>query len=306
MADSRYLRPLDLQRLRRLTFASRRAVDSARAGRHLSARRGQGVEFADYRAYAPGDAPADVDWKAFGRSDRLFVKLHEHESDMAVQLLLDASASMVYPAEASPPPPGDASGQHVTKFDYACLIAAAIAFLSLRQQDRVGLAIAQQGLHAALEPRTGATQLDALLATLEAARPTGRADLPRAITELAARGRPRGPLVVLSDLYEEPAEIFRALAAFTGRGGEVMLLHVLHADELSLPAGESLRFIDSEDGRRIDADSDAVRVEYEAALRAFVQRWSDGCRQRSIGYQLVGTREPYLHALQRFLQRSGS
>ena len=144
----RYLRVEDLRRLRHLFFAARRPVDGRYAGRHASPQRGHAVEFSDYREYAPGDELGDVDWRVYGRSDRLFIKLFEHQTDMTVQLLVDASASMGYAGldvgspsrltrlrrPARRPGAGLGAASRASKYDQACLLAGAIAFLAIKQQ----------------------------------------------------------------------------------------------------------------------------------------------------------------------------
>jgi len=135
--NRKYLRTQDLRRLKNVFFSSRRVVEGQYAGRHASPQRGHSVEFNDYRQYMPGDEVADIDWKVYGRSDKMFIKLFEHQSDMTVNLVVDGSASMAY---------AGLDGRY-SKYDHACLMAAAIAFLTTKQQDKVSFALANRLLN---------------------------------------------------------------------------------------------------------------------------------------------------------------
>jgi uncharacterized protein (DUF58 family) len=315
--SNKYLRIADLRRLRHLFFSSRRPVEGLYAGRHASPQRGHSVEFSDYRTYMPGDEIADIDWKVFARSDRLFVKLFEHQSDMTVHLLVDASASMNYPfKKAQGPKPkvqsrgaGAESLQTLdlglrtldSKYDHACRIAASIAFLATKQQDKVSFAVARHGLRHFHRPAGAMKSLFGLLKTMEQVHLGEQSGLAVAIDHLTARVPRRGLLVLFSDLLEEPQPILQALSTFTQRGGEAIVFHVLHADELDLPALGDAVFTDSESAARVTISVDDVRPAYQQKMRGFLDAWSGSLRGRGIDYQLVSTATPYEKALERYL-----
>jgi uncharacterized protein (DUF58 family) len=294
--NSRYLRVADLRRMKNLFFSSRRVVEGQYSGRHASPLRGHSVEFNDYRPYMPGDEIGDIDWKVYGRTDKLFVKLFEHQSDMTVNLLVDASASMAYAGE-------DGSR---TKYDHACLMAAAIAFLTTQQQDRVSFGLAQGGLHDFARPYSSMGHLVSILRTMEGGRPQGRSELAEALRKMLGMISRRGLLVVFSDLLDESTDIFSAIDGFTHRGGEVILFHVLHADELKLPAAREALFQDSETGQKISLSVEDIRQSYEVRLRQFLGLWSSGCRGRGIDYKLVSTANDYSRALEQYLYQRAS
>ncbi len=315
----RYLRIQELAPLRNALFASRRPVRGVYAGRHASRQRGHCAEFNDYREYTPGDEASDIDWKVFGRSDRMFIKLFEHQTDMTVTLLVDASASMGFAGVDGSHTRSDKNDQladtprdptaliHPSKYDYACLMAGAIAFLTVRQQDRIGFAAAQQGLHTCLPPRGGFSHLDQLLRLMEQMNPADRAHLPEALHGLAAQrtGR-RGLLVVLSDLHEDRGEILDELGAFTSVGGEAVVFHVLHAEEWRLPDLAQAVFIDSETGRRVRVDTQELRADYEQQVRGATEAWRSALNARGIDYRPVSTATVYHQALSDYLfTRSG-
>jgi uncharacterized protein (DUF58 family) len=294
--NRKYLRVQDLRRMRNLFFSSRRVVQGQYAGRHASPQRGHSVEFNDYRQYMPGDEIGDIDWKIYGRTDKLFVKLFEHQSDMTVNLLVDASASMGY---------AGADGGH-SKYDHACLMAAAVAFLTTKQQDKVSFGLGQEGLAGFHRPYGSFSHLVGILETMESLRPAGRARLGEALRRMAILIGRRGLLVVFSDLLDEPEEIFHALSIFTHRGSEVILFHVLHADELKLPDVRDAMFLDSESQDRLVLNVADIRPAYERKLKVFLDTWSAACRGRGIDYNLVSTATAYSDALEQYLFQRAS
>lgn len=321
--SSRYLRVQDMGVFADVLFAPRRPIRGLYAGRHTSRQRGHCVEFNDYREYTPGDEVGDIDWKVFGRSDRLFIKLFEHQTDMTVSLLVDASASMGY-AGLNPTGPqkqdnnswsamlkalnskrntNDARSatDNPSKYDQACLMAAAIAFLTVRQQDRVGFYLARRGLYRELTARGGFIHLYRLLRMMEEVRPRGKAGLAEAIHTLARRLPRRGLLVVFSDLMEDRDETLRALNTVASRGGEAIVFHILHGEELRLPDLDEAVFVDSETGRHIRLNVPDVREAYESRVRESSDRWRNALTSRGIDYHLVSTATHYHEAIRDYL-----
>ncbi len=294
LTSSKYLQPVDIAHLRNVVFSSRHAVEGLYAGRHASPQRGHSVEFNDYRPYMPGDEMGDIDWKVFGRSDRMYVKLFEHQTDLTVSLLLDGSASMAYRASSSAP----------SKYDYAARMCAAIAFLMIRQQDNVAFALAQSGLQQ-FSPLGGTfAHLGAMLDAMESAKPAGKAGLADAIDAMGDRIRRRGVLIVFSDLLDDHDAVIAGLNRYSHRcrhGGEVILFHVMHAHELTLPDVDSAVFTDSETMKRQTICVADIRTDYDRRLRVFLDRWSSACRTGGYDYNLVSTATDHRRALQQYL-----
>ncbi|MAE62037.1 MAG: hypothetical protein CMJ49_11855 [Planctomycetaceae bacterium] len=308
LTGHRYLRVQDLRRLRRLVFSARRPVEGLYAGRHGSLQRGRSVEFSDYRPYMPGDEVGDIDWKVYGRSDRLYVKLFEHQSDLTIRILVDGSASMAYSGMGGParrslvlrsPRPGESD----RKYDTACRIAGAIAFLTISQQDRAGFAIAQRGLAVRQEPGGSYAHLHRMLGAMEQTEPTGEADLPRAIDDLSETAQRRGLLVLISDLLDDRDATMRAISRFTHLRHEVIVFHVLHGDELNLPRVDEARFVDSETGGGVRLNVRDVRRDYTARMRDFLDGWSAVFRSRGMDYRMVNVADPPARALEDYLFR---
>jgi uncharacterized protein (DUF58 family) len=310
---ARFLSPADMQRLRHLEFSTARRVRGALSGRHSSRQRGQSVEFNDYRQYMPGDDPADVDWKAYGRSDRLYIKLYEHESELSTTILLDGSASMDFRGCDAPPPGSKrvtAGGQTVdaagpSKFELAGSIAAALAFLLVQRNDRVALGIAANGKARMERPGVSMAHLQQVLAALDGHVCGGDAALPAAIEAVVRRSRRRGMLVVVSDFIDDPDATVAALAEASARGHEPILFQTLHAEELLLPRGGAGLFVDSENGERVRVHLDDIREEYTRAMSDFLDRFQRMTRAIGIDRTLMHTGEDRFLALERFIQRRG-
>lgn len=300
----KYLRMQDLRTLRYLHFASRRMIEGQLSGRHDSRQRGHSIEFNDYRQYMPGDEIGDVDWKVYGRSDKLFIKLYEHETEMTVNLIVDASASMAYGGIVDGASrPRKKKEKPLTKFDQACFLAAAISFLTLKRRDRVSLGLARKGLVDFQRPSGSMTHLRPVLDAMEFAKPGGQADIALAIRTVSRMVGRRGLLVILSDLLDDRDGIMKALAQYMARGSEVIIFHILHGDELRLPEALNGLFIDSETDERVRLDLDDVRTAYQEKMKQFLIGWSQACKSRDIDYNLVSTSDNYHEVLQKYLLR---
>jgi uncharacterized protein (DUF58 family) len=296
--NHRYLRPSDLRRLRHLALASPRPVEGRHTGRHDSRQRGRSIEFADYRPYLPGDQAADIDWKIYGRTDRLFIRLQQHQADLTLHLVVDASASMAYPHE----PRVARFDERDSKYDHACRLAAALAFLACRRQDRVGLAVAQAGLHTHLPPRSSPAHLMQLLGCLDSTQPQGEAQLARTIDDLAERVDARGLVIVLSDLLDDPQAVLAAVGRFRARGFHLGFFHILHPHERDLPPLDQAEFIDSETGQRLAAVPDELREACRARFDDFQRSWAEGLGARRADYHPAIVGEDYLPLLRHYLQ----
>ncbi|REJ89330.1 MAG: DUF58 domain-containing protein [Planctomycetota bacterium] len=295
----KYLQLADLRRLEYLLFAPRRIVEGRYSGHYATRQRGQSVEFRDYRQYLPGDDIGGIDWKVYGRSDKLFIKLFEHQSELTVNLLIDASGSMAYRGQLV----GDrrAPQKGLSKYDYACFLAASIGFLVMKQHDRFSCGFAQRGLQRYAPPESTMRHLTGILRRMEALRPRGRARLPVAIDELTRQGSRRSLLIVLSDLIDEPDAVAKALAARTQAGGEAIVFQILHPDELNLPDIDHGLFIDSETAARVRLNVSEIRDEYKQRMRDFIDGWFRRCLGLGVDYARALTNEPYYKILERYL-----
>jgi len=285
------LDPRALARIDRLEIAARTIVEGFLRGLHRSAAKGSSVEFADHRPYVAGDEIAHIDWRAWAKTDRLYLKEYEDETNLRATIILDASASMGF---------GSAG---VTKLRYAQCLAAAIGFLLVRELDAVGLAVFDSGLRRHVPPKAGAAHLGGIFGELERAAPGGETDLGRVLAAAADSMKRRGLAILLSDLLDDPRAILRGLARFAHRGCEAIVFHVIDPAELEFPFTGRAVFRDPErPGGRTPLDAGAIRPVYRKNLEAHLEALRKGCGSGNIDYSLLDTRTPFDAALARCLE----
>jgi len=294
MAENRYkyFDPLIAGRLANLSLVVRRAVEGFITGLHRSGHHGFSVEFSEHREYTPGDDLRHLDWVAYARSDRYYIKRYEQETNLRCHLLLDVSASMDYGYD-----------QPVTKLQYGCFVAACLAYLMARQQDQVGMIAFDESVRFHLPPASTPEHLDRLFTRLERITPGVGTDLAPTFHELAERITKRGLIVILSDLYDDPDRLLNALGHFRYKKHQVILLHLLDRAELDLPHSRTMSFTDLETGRRMLIDPASVRDAYRHEMAAFIRRYRNECGDRGIDYLLTVTDTPYDRMLLHYLAR---
>ncbi|MCL6639929.1 MAG: DUF58 domain-containing protein [Candidatus Rokubacteria bacterium] len=274
-----FFTPEFLAQLERLTLASRRTFRGRVKGERRSPRKGQSVEFSDYRPYGIGDDLRYVDWNIFGRLDRLHVKLFVDEEDLCLHLLVDASRSMGF---GSP-----------SKLEYAVRLAGALAFVGLVNLERVGLGVVRDRLAEGWPPTRGRGQFPALMEFLAALTPRGSTGLNEGLAAYARRAREPGLAVIISDLLD-PGGWEAGVRSLLERRFELHVIHLLAAEELNPPVRGDLRLTDSETGevREVTVDGEALR-EYRQRLHEFLDRVEGFCHAREIGYRRVTTDVPF-------------
>ena len=301
--DWTYLRPKDLKALKNLLFAARIIVEGVHSGRHKSPYRGSSPEFVDYREYHPGDEIRSIDWKAYARTDRYFIKLFEKETDMNCYLLVDKSASMSYGGQAYR---GLLPTHEVSKLDYAFYLTAALAYLMIQQGDKVGVSLFDARLGRHIRPGGTFPHLYEILSALERQKAGDRTAISRSLQEAYPLFGRKGLLIVISDFLDEPEAIFRALDRYRHRHFEIILFHLLHQYEFELPPIERVKFVDAETGETIASRPGDIRKRYDAEMRNFVQTLSAYARARNIDYNFITTETPYSEALRKYLLCRGS
>jgi len=292
--ELRFLEPQALRRLRNLRLAARRIVEGTFAGRHRSRLRGTSVEFADYREYTPGDDLRRLDWKAFVRLGRPYLRTYDEETNLRCLLMLDTSTSMDFGAEGK---------QRVSKLDYARFLLAALGYLVVQSRDQAGLALGADRLETYLEPQAHSGHLNRILHSLEQVRPVARTDLPALLKELYPLVRRRAVLILCSDFLEVALDdFFMALRALRHRGFEVVLFHLLHPLERDLPPGAAYHFVDPEGASSVDASPAEIRTEYRKLLDSFLDKVRHQALACGCDYELLHTDVPYPEALERYLR----
>ena len=286
---ARFLRPEVAARLDNLSLRARLVVEGFIAGHHRSPYHGYSVEFAEHRAYGSGDEIRHIDWKLFGKTDRYYIKRFEEETNLKCYLLLDQSKSMIF-----------ASGS-TTKLDYAQTLAAALAYLMLKQQDAVGLALFDSELRNYLPPRGKPSHMKALMAAMSAIVPGPETRMSPMLHQLAEGIRKRGLIVLISDLLDDPDEVMMGLKHFRHRKHEVIVFHVLDPQELEFSFSSRTRFNDLETGDSITTEPWHIQKIYQQAVNKFVAGYRTLCRQHNIDYVLLRTDQPMDRALSEYL-----
>jgi uncharacterized protein (DUF58 family) len=290
MPDSkRFLHPETIQRIGRLDVRARYIVEGFLAGVHRSPYFGQSVEFLQHREYARGDDMRRIDWKVWGKQDRLYVKQYEEDTNLRATLVVDVSGSMHY-----------GSGP-LNKYEYSSTLATSLAWLLLRQQDAVGCMSFDAAPRAVVPARSANNHLHAIIKALDASNPRDKTDLGSVLRKVAETYPKRGMVVLVSDLLCERESLFKGLALLRQRGHDVMLFHVMDDDELDFPFEGATRFEGLETPDHLTCNPRALRQGYLDALHVYLEEVRRGCARNTVDYALIRTSQPMDVSLTAFL-----
>jgi uncharacterized protein (DUF58 family) len=279
----KYLNPHTLAKLEGLELRARMIVEGFVSGTHRSPYHGFSIEFAEHREYVPGDDLRHVDWKVFGKTDKYYLKQYEEETNLVSHLLLDTSESMRYRSDAAP----------LSKLEYAECVAAALAYLILRQQDSVGLATFDNEVRSLVRASGNPSHLRQLLDVMSAST-AGRKTATGAIFhDLAERLKKRGVVIVLSDLFDDLAPMIAGLKHFRHRRHEVILFHVLDPAELDFPFRQPTLFKGLEGWPDLLADPRSLGQAYLREFGNYLKEIRQGCRALRIDYVEMRTDQPF-------------
>lgn len=288
-----YLDPEVISRLSRLDLIARLVVEGFITGLHRSPYHGFSVEFSEHRPYMSGDPLRDLDWKAYGKTGRLYIKQYEEETNLKAYILLDISGSMDFQ-----------SGGPLSKFQYASSLAAALAHLLLRQRDAVGLTLFHDRIDTYIPPRSMQSHLQVLLKAINQTTPAADTRMAPAFQDLAERISRRGLVVVISDLLDDPEEVLKGLKYFRHRGHEVIVFQILDPRERDLDFSNQTRFYDLEDpDQTLTTQPWHIRSEYRAMMDDLIRTYRNGCADARIDHALIDTTTPFDVALSCYLVR---
>jgi len=286
-----FLRPEILARINSLGLRALRVAEGTISGLHRSPLHGLSPEFADYREYTFGDDLKNLDWRAYARSDRFYIKRFEDESNLTATVVLDASASMRYGRGA------------MTKFIYAATLAASLSALLLKQRDSVGLLTCDTAGQREVRPKSTQTQLVKIIDALEETKPNGQTEIGTVLSSVADQLKRRGMIILISDLLTPQETLNRALGKLQFKGHEVLIFHILDPDELELPFKDSVIFRDIEGDEEVFAEPWAFRKAYAQAMQVFLSEVQGRCRYCGIDYLQLTTDQNLGEALSHFLHR---
>jgi uncharacterized protein (DUF58 family) len=291
-ASRKYLDPEIVARLRGLELRARAVTAGSVSGMHRSAYHGFSVEFAEHRQYVPGDDIRYMDWRIFGRADRLYVKQYEEETNLHCNLLVDASRSMAYPADGGPASRAGSAAEGRSKYEYAAALAASLAYVLIAQQDSAGLVTFDSEVRQSLPPGSGKSQLANFVRILEQTEPERNTDVKILFHRLAEELRPRSMVVLISDLLADADDVVSGIEHICYVGHELIVLHVLDDHEWNFPMIENVLFEGLEEDVHLLADPQSLRRSYLEAVQRFVTRVEGACLKHRADYVPINTRDP--------------
>lgn len=302
----RYLDPAALARVKNLSVVARGVVEGFISGLHSSPYKGFSVEFAEHREYTRGDNLRFLDWRMLARTDRLYIKQYEEETNLKAQIILDTSGSMLYRHDKA-----------LSKLEYSAYLTAILAFLMTRQQDAVGLTTFDEQVQFDMPARTSPRHFGEMMRQLEGlcdrlkqregeTTPAAGTNVGDTLHRLAERFKRRCLIILISDLYDDPDAVMRALHHFRSRKHEVILFHVFDETEIEFPFKETMRFVDMETGERLQIDPSYVREDYKRQIEEFIEFYRRSCADCQIDYVNTHTSVPYDLMLSRYLHKRGN
>jgi uncharacterized protein (DUF58 family) len=300
----RFIEPAVLAGISSLDLVAKTVVDGFVAGLHRSPDFGFSQEFAEYRAYAPGDDLRHVDWNLFARTERCYLKRYRGETNSQLTVLLDASNSMEY-TSGPPNHPNDKDlslGAPIKKMDYARFIAASLFYLAIHnQRDAAGVIVFDEKVRDVVRPSTRPGQLARLFAALERAEPHARTDFARPLHHFQELLHRRGIAIVISDFYEDPETIVRTIEPLRFRGNEVVLFHILDPEEIRPVLRSSAILVDLETDQKMEVIPEYTKTSYRARIDAHIERLRSRTRAAGMDYELLVTDRPLDAALRSYL-----
>jgi uncharacterized protein (DUF58 family) len=288
----KYLDPVLLSKLANMNLVAKCAVEGFFSGLHPSPFHGFSVEYSDHRDYHPGDELKFLDWKMFGRSDRLYIKQFQQETNLTAYILLDSSKSMSFAGNGS-----------VSKLSYGSYLAAALSYLMLKQNDSTSLILFSEKITERLPPKSRRTHLNAILTALEKNKASGRTNLTAVLHTVAETTKRRGLVILISDLLDDEEDIHEGLAHLKYLNHDVLIFHTLDRMELELEYEGLVQFEDMESTAAIRAFPQSMRQSYRQQVAEFIDDVEKTSGRSGIEYCLLNTSEPLDKALITYLAK---
>jgi uncharacterized protein (DUF58 family) len=268
----RYLRPETVALLNSMSLRARLVVEGYIIGHHRSPYHGFSVEFAEHRSYGPGDEIKHIDWKLFGKTDRLYVKRYEEETNLRAHIILDTSKSMLY------------SSAEVSKLSYANSLAASLSYLMINQQDAVGIAKFSEKIDTFIPPKARPSHLNLILSQLDDKDSGNDTQIGMVLHELADRIKKRGMVILISDLLDKPENIMKGLKHFRHQNQEVIVFHIQDRKESEFDFDTRTKFFDMETGEEIVTEPWHIRSNYNELISKLESNYKSNCRENLIDY----------------------
>lgn len=268
----KYLRPETVALLNSMSLRARLVVEGYIIGHHRSPYHGFSVEFAEHRSYGPGDEIKHIDWKLFGKTDRLYVKRYEEETNLRAHIILDTSKSMLY------------SSAEVSKLSYANSLAASLSYLMINQQDAVGIAKFSDKIDTFIPPKARPSHLNLILSQLDDKDSGNDTQIGMVLHELADRIKKRGMVILISDLLDKPENNMKGLKHFRHQNQEVIVFHIQDRKESEFDFDTRTKFFDMETGEEIVTEPWHIRSNYNELISKLESNYKSNCRENLIDY----------------------
>lgn len=277
---NRFIDPKVLMKIQNLELVARAVVEGFVQGLHRSPYLGFSVDFAEYRQYMPGDEIRRIDWNVYARSDKLFIKLYEGETNTRVLVLLDVSGSMNY------------GSSEVKKIDYARILAACLSYFAYHQRDGVGLLTFDTDVVAHVRAGRRSGQLFSILKEIDHVQPSKLTEFRKPLQYLAELLNRRGMIILISDLYDEPENIIAGLKQLRAKGNDIIVFHIMDDFELTFPFEEMAQFEDMETQRKLHVIPEYLRTQYLSILGEHMQKLRKELSAARVDYVLMNTSKP--------------
>jgi uncharacterized protein (DUF58 family) len=271
------LRPEELSRISKLEIRARQVVEGFLSGLHRSPYYGQSVEFVQHREYVSGDDIRRVDWKVWSKTDKYYIKLYEEDTNLRTTLLVDLSESMLFQSGA------------MSKYEYGCTVAAALAHLLLKQQDSVGLYAFDDSIRQRIQSSSKRNHLHAILQALSNEEPAKKTGIGQILKQVADDQSQKGMIVLISDLFVEREGLFKGLNLLRHRGHDVLVFHILDDQELDFEYSGTTKFEGLEESGELVCDPRSLRQGYLNALQDYLHEIRRFCSRNLIDYQVIRT-----------------
>lgn len=289
-----FIDPAVVSRLSGLPLDARLPMVGSVSGRHRSPTRGSSLEFSEYRKYVPGDDTRRLDWRAWGRTDRFYIKEFEADTNLRLCLIVDVSGSMGYGINGSQEP-------GTTKLDYARRLAGTLAYVASAQGDAVGLSCLGAEFRQQIPPKRSGAHLKHVLDALGSMKAEGQTGLPAALHQVAERLPQRALVLIISDLFMEPESLKSCFQHLRFRRHDVAVLHLLEQNEIDFEFDRPIRFVDLEGAAPVLVDPTTMAKQYRAAVQQYLAQLKVVVRDAAVDYHRIGIEENYADVLARFL-----
>jgi len=288
----RYLDPQIISKLSNLELRARLVVEGFMVGLHKSPYHGFSVEFSQHRPYMQGDDLKNVDWKVFGKTEKFFIKQYEEETNLKSYIILDTSKSMEFK-----------SGSNISKLNYSMILAAALSYLMIKQQDAVGLALYSEKIDKLLPPKSSRTYLQEILRQLSTVVAGEKTNTASSLGEIAEKIKRRGLVIIISDFFDDIDSVIKSLKKFSFMKNEVIIFQILDPMEKSFGFGKDAIFRDMETQEEITTQPYQIQKAYQQAMNEFTNKIKRECLNSNFDYNLIETSTPFDKALFSYIQK---